>query len=466
MYLSKTRQYIFVGILLLVCWNCTVSAQEPIVLTLEGSIEIARQTNLSIQTIQERVKSAEAQVHSARAVLLPNVSLTSSYRYAKDLPKSVLEASGAFGPPGAGGNMPPPPDTGADDAGTALDVIELEFGAHHNLQAELSLRQSIFAWGRYYNNYQSAKSSLEAARRELAAAYNGLVLDVSEAFYNILLAMEFVKVSQQTVDLVEKQLQIAQNFFEAGASTNFDVLRAEVLLANARSNLIRAKNQARIAKDTYKNVLNIDLAEAVVVKGSLDRLSIELGLNSLIQRGMENRPEMQQFEFNEQAAKKQVDVAKTGNRPDLSFFTNYQIEGNERLEKMNRIWNLGFALNFPIFDGFATRAAVQQAESGLKRTQLGKQQVADTIEFEVRSAYLNLLEAKALIEVQKETVEQAQESVRIANLRYENGMITSVELTDAQLALSQAEVNRLQSLHDYAIGLAQLEKAIGQKLQN
>ena len=90
--------------------------------------------------------------------------------------------------------------------------------------------------------------------------------------------------------------------------------------------------------------------------------------------------------------------------------------------------------------------------------------MTDAIELEVRSAYLNLLEARTLIDVQRETVGQAQESVRIANLRYENGMITSVELTDAQLALSQAEVNRLQSLHDYVVGLARLEKAIGQKI--
>ena len=462
--LRITRPHVFIGTLLLsLLWNCTASAQAPKTLTLEDSIEIARQTNLSIQTTQERVKSAEAQVRSARAGLLPNVSLNSSYRYAKDLPKSVLEASGGFGPPaGAGGEIPPPADAGGGDE----NVIELEFGAHHNFQAELSLRQPIFAWGRYYNNYQSAQLSLEAAGKELDVAYNQLVLDVSEAFYSILLALEFVKVSQQTVDLVEKQLQIARNLFEAGASTNFDVLRAKVLLANARSNLIRAKNQARIATDAYKNVLNIDLGEAVAVQGSLDRPPIAPDLDALIQRGMENRPEMQQLEFNEGAAKKQVDVAKTGNRPDLSFFTNYQVDHNERLEKMNRVWNFGLALNFPIFDGFATRSAVKQAESGLKQTQLGKQQMTDAIEFEVRATYLNLLEAKALIEVQKETVAQAQESVRIANLRYENGMITSVELTDAQLALSQAEVNRLQSLHDYAVGLARLEKAIGQKLQN
>ncbi|MCZ6679970.1 MAG: TolC family protein [Candidatus Poribacteria bacterium] len=463
MHVSRFRQRFLVGTLVLVLCNCMASAQGARTLTLEESIEIARQTNLSIQTIQEVVKSAEAQVRSERAALLPKVSISGSYRYTKDLPTSVLEASGGFGPLDPGAEMPPPLDTAG---GADTNVIELEFGAHHNFQGELSLRQPIFVWGRYYYNYQSAKLSLEAVQKELDAAYNQLVLDVSEAFYSILLAMEFVKVAKQTVELVENQLQIARNLFDAGASTNFDVLRAKVLLANAKSQLIRARNQTRIATDAYKNILNIDLAEDVEVQGSLDRPMIELNLESLIQQAMAERPEMHQFEFNEQAAKKRVDVAKTGNRPDLSFFTNYQIEENERLEEMNRIWNVGFALNFPIFDGFATRAAVQQTKATLKQTQLGKQQMMDAIEFEVRSAYLNLLEAKALIEVQKETVEQAHESVRIANLRYENGMITSVELTDAQIARAQAEVNRLQSLHDYAVGLARLEKANGHALGN
>ena len=455
------QQHFSIGIsILLLLSTCTVSAQESKTLTLKDSLQIARQTNLSIQTTQERVKSAEAQVRAAHAGLLPNVSLNSNYRYAKDLPKSVLEASGAFGPPGAGGGLPSPADADSDSE----SIIELEFGAHHNFQAEVTLNQPIFAWGRYYKNYQSAKLNLEAAHKELDAAYNQLVLDVSETFYRVLLSFEFVKVSEQTVQLVEKQLKIAQNLFEAGASTNFDILRAEVLLANAKSNLIRAKNGERVAMAVYKNVLNIDLSDSIEVQGSLEQPILEFDLEPLIQQAMEKRPELHQLQFTEGAAKKQVDVAKARNRPALSFFTNYQFDHNERLVEMNRIWNLGFALNVPIFDGLATRAAVKQAESGLKQTQLGKQQVTDAIELEVRSAYLNLLEAKTLIDVQRETVEQAQESVRIANLRYENGMITSVELTDAQLALSQAEVNRLQSLHDYAVGLARLEKAIGQKI--
>jgi outer membrane protein len=462
MDVSKFRQYVVVGMFLLTLLNCTTWAQSTKALTLEESLDIARQTNLSIQSTQEQVESAKAQVRAARAGLLPNLSLSGNYTYFKDLPKSVLEASGGFGPPVPPAPGETPPTTGTDES----NLIELEFGAHHNFQGTLSLRQPVFAWGRYYYNYQSAKLGLEVAQKELEAAYNQLALDVSEGFYGVLVAQEFVRVAQQTVELVEKQLEVAKQRFEAGAATNFDVLRASVQLANTRSQLIRAQNRVKIAKDAFKNRLNINLNEDVEVQGNLEASVEPFDLEPLIQTAIENRPEIYQLDFSKQAGEKQVDVAKTGNRPDLSFFANYQVDDSERLTKMNRVWNLGFALNFPIFNGFATRAAVQQAESGVKQVQLQKQQLIDAIEFEVRSAYRNLIETQVLIDVQKETVEQAQESVRLANLRYENGMITNVELTDAQIALAQAEVNRLQTLHDYVVGRARLAKAIGQSLGN
>ncbi|MBI1930132.1 TolC family protein [Candidatus Poribacteria bacterium] len=449
---TRLQCRLFIGLLLFIA----SFAEAETRLTLEGSIEIAQKNNLSIQSQQEKVKSAEAQVRAARANMLANLSINGNYTYFKDLPKLVLKFSGD--------GFPLPPQAGGDGADSP--TTELEFGAHRNFTATLSLRQPIFAWGRYANAYRSAKLELEAARKELEAYSHRLTLEVTEAFYDVLLAVEFVKVAQQTVDLVDKQLQTAKVLSESGAATHFDVLRAEVQFANTKSQLIRAQNQVSIAEDMLKNVLNMELHENIRVNGSFALPQVELDLGWLIQTAIEKRSEIYQLDFNEQAAGKRVAVAKTRNRPDLSFFANYQVDDNERLAEMNRIWNVGFQINIPLFDGFAARATVQGAESGLRQIQLAKHQTTDAVELEVRIAYLNLLQSKALIATQKETVEQAQESVRLANLRYTNGMITSVELTDAQLALAQAEVNRLQAQHGYIVGLARLEKAIGQKLGN
>ena len=458
--------FVCVGTFLFFLINLSLVAQEPQVLTLEESIEIAKQGNLTLQTAEQNLKAAEAQVRAARAGLLPRITASGNYTYFKDIQKSVIQAEGGFGFPMPDREVDGPSPPSADNES---DLIELEFGAHHNAQGTVSLTQPIFAWGRYYYGYQAAEFNYQAMQRDVDAASNQLRLDVSEAFYGALVAQEFVRVAQQSVSLVEEQLAIAEASFEAGAATNFDVLRAKVQLANAKSQLIRGQNGVQTAKNAYKTVLNLPLSENISVKGTLEipenHKIPTLDLDSLIQQALENRPEVHRTQFTEYAARKQIDIAKTRSRPDLGFFTNYQISQNERLTEMNRIWSLGVQINIPIFDGFATRAAVQQTESALEQVQLGGTQVKVGVEFEVRAAYLNLRGAETIIEVQREAVTQAHESVRIANLQFQNGIITTVALTDTQLALAQAEVNRLQAYHDYIVGFARLEKAIGQKLQ-
>ena len=458
--------FVCAGTFLFLLINLSVVAQEPQVLTLEESIEIAEQSNLTLQTAEQNLKAAEAQVRAARAGLLPRITASGNYTYFKDIQKSVIQAEGGFGFPMPGEEMNGMSPPSADNES---DLIELEFGAHHNAQGTINLTQPIFAWGRYYYGYQAADLNYQAIQRDVDAAYNQLRLDVSEAFYGTLVALEFVRVVQQSVSLVEEQLAIAEMSLDAGAATDFDVLRAKVQLANAKSQLIRAQNGVQTAKNAYKTVLNIPLSENISVKGTLEvpenHKIPALKLGALVQQALDYRPEVHRTQFTEHAARKQIDIAKTRSRPDLGFFTNYQISQNERLTEMNRIWSLGLQINIPIFDGFATRAAVQQSESTLKQVQLGGTQVKVGVEFEVRAAYLNLRGAETIIEVQREAVAQARESVRIANLQFQNGVITTVALTDTQLALAQAEVNRLQAYHDYIVGLARLEKAIGQTLK-
>ena len=439
-----------------------IEHRQSLNLTLEESVARSREDNLIILSLKEKVGAAEAQVRVARARLLPHVSVNGNYTYFKDLSRSVLEfGNGGFPSfPGADGMT----ENGGD--GSAASVTEIEFGAHHNLQATLSLRQPVFAWGRYSYAYQGAKLDLEAARKELQSGLDQLSLDVSEAFHGALLAQEFAKVAGQTVALVQEQLDMARKRFDAGAATNFDVLRAQVQLANTTTQLLQAQNRVEVARNAFKNLLNIDLADEIHLQGSFEFPEVSnLELEALIRLSKQNRPEIQQLELGEAAGQKRLEVAKTGNRPDLALFSNYQVDDNEKLTKMNRIWNVGVQINIPIFDGLATRASVQQAKSGLEQAQLAKRRTIDFVEFEVRTAYLNLTQAKSSIDVQKETVAQAEESMRIANLRYENGMLTSVELTDAQLALAQAEVNHLQARHDYVVEFARLERAVGQSLR-
>ena len=440
----------------------SVYANETKVLNLEQSLATAKENNLAIQAALENLKAAEAQITASRATMLPRLTANGNYTYFRDVQKSVIQAEGGFGFPVPGEDMdemqPSNPDNEAE-------LIELEFGAQHNIQGTVSLTQPIFAWGRYYDTYKTAKIGYQAAQEDVNTAYQKLRVDVFNAFYAVLITQEFVKVAEQSLELVEKQLNIAQTAFEAGTATNFDVLRAKVQLANAKSQLIRAKNSVKNAKNIYKTTLNLPLSQEISVQGTFEVKDVNIQLDDLIDIALDKRPEVRKALLNEEVGEKQISIAKTRRLPDLAFFSNYQISHNERLIQMNRIWSLGLQINVPIFDGFATKAAIEQSESILKQSQLGTAQVKTVIESEVRKAYLDLHEARSLIDTQRETVSQAEETVRIATLQFENGMITTVEMTDAQLALMQSKVNRLQAYHDYVIGLVRLEKAIGQRIE-
>ena len=224
---------IWVGTFLLLLITLSVSAEEPKLLNLEQSLQIAKQNNLTILAAEQKLKSAEAQISVARSALMPRISANGNYTYFKDVQKSVIQAEGGFGFPIPSEEMN---DMSTPSVDNEAELIELEFGAHHNLQGTVSLSQPIFAWGRYHYNYQATKLGYEAAQKELTAAYEKLRLDVYEAFYRVLIAQEFVKVAEQSVELVEKQLGIAQTSFDAGAATNlmYFVLKSNSQMQNRK----------------------------------------------------------------------------------------------------------------------------------------------------------------------------------------------------------------------------------------
>lgn len=450
--------------------------QQPITLTLQESLDFAYKNSKSIKIAQENVKLTEGKVDEAIAAMLPNISGTGSYTYfIKPLvvmdEETISQMQEAFKgmfpamPPGTGAGMPPTQPAAGPASPTKIEADE------HNFRASATLQQPLFTWGKLINNYKQAKLNLEAARQGLESAKQQLTFDVTKSFYGVLLAQEFVKVTEEAVGQVEKHLKTANDLFNAGVATNYDVLRASVQLANIRSQLIRAQNALRLAKEGFKMTLGLDLSAEVNVEGKFEYNPAQRKLEEFMELALENRPDLKQLQLQEKAGEKIVSIAKAGNKPNLALVSSYEANKSGRWEDdemdwrgAKQSWNVTLALNIPIFDGLATRARVKQAKSGLNQIKLGKAQMMDGIQLEVKSAYLALQEAQALLDAQRETVQQAQEGLRIANLQYENGVITSVQLTDAQLALTQAEVNRLQALFDYTVGLAKLEKAVGIRL--
>ena len=453
----------FISTFLLACsWGFALGQGTPVrTLSLQESIDTAMIENLSVKVAEEKVETAKQKVNEARAGFMPVLSASGSYVFFGRLPTVELD-------------LGLPPEVmemfgveGAQDSGPS----EIETGSEDTYRVGLSLQQPIFTWGQILNNYKQSKLSLEASKQELEAVKQQIILDVTTVFYGVLLTEKLVNVGEMAVDQVEAHLQIANKLFDAGVATNFDVLRAKVRLANTRSRLIRVQNGLRLVKDNLKNIINMEMDTQITAVGELTYYPLDLSLDQLIESAMSNRPELKQLQFQELVGEKFISLAKAGNRPSLAMIGNYNYDSyadtlSDVFEKdeWNNSWSVGLALQIPIFDGLTTRSRVKQAKSGLRQIQIGREQLADSIGLEVRASFFGFQESKELLKAQEETIQQAEESLRIANLRYENGMITNIELMDAELAFTQAQINRFNALHDYAIAIARLEKASASKL--
>ncbi|MDO9068239.1 MAG: TolC family protein, partial [Deltaproteobacteria bacterium] len=134
-------------------------------------------------------------------------------------------------------------------------------------------------------------------------------------------------------------------------------------------------------------------------------------------------------------------------------------------DEWNKNWDLGVSASWPLFDGGSGLGRIKEARANARQLRLAKQQVEDWIRLEVLAGYLTLKASEKAIFSQQLAGEQAQEALKIARARYESGQATNLDVLDAQLALTQAQTNRIQAVHDYLVSLAKLEKAVGTPLK-
>lgn len=430
-------------------WRLVAAQEAAYTFTIAQGISHALSNSREFQIAQKDVELADEKVKEARAALLPQLMLDTGYTFDGDLPTIVLD--GDF-PLNLGGL---PADT---------EPIEIEMGATHNFQGRAQATYPLFTWGQLGNIYRQAVLGKQAAERTLEAVQLDIELKVRQAFHGVLLAQAFVDVTEQSLAQVERRYELAQQQKAAGVTTRLEVIRANVQVVNTRSQLIQAQNQCKLAEENLKLTLGFSLDDTVLIDGNLHAELKSMNVDQAIATALERRPEIRQIEIQEQIGEKQVKVAKAGNKPRISTFGNYIFNDSER-QSYDTSWSVGVAIQFPIFDGFATRARVNQARVNLDQIQTTKAQLIDGIKLEAKSAVFGLEATQKLIDAQKGIVEQAAEGLRIANVQYEAGLITGVELTDVELSHTQAQVNHLQAIHDYIIAVARLERAMGARLK-
>jgi outer membrane protein len=307
---------------------------------------------------------------------------------------------------------------------------------------------------------------------QLEAVINQQLLAVRTQFYTVLLAKQRIAVQEESVNLLQRQLQDAKNRFDAGTTSNFDVLRAEVALANGQPPLIQARNDFRIAIEQLRQVIGItggsgkDLTSIPDIQGTLDIAEpAAIELPDALSAARANRPELQQLLRLREAGEQSVKANRAGYYPEIDLIGAYEVTRsplngawNNRVEG----WMGGVQASWNIFDGRATAGRVMQAKSQLAQARLTVASTELAIDVQVRQAYSSLVEAWELVQASVKTVEQAREALRLANVRYEAGTATQLDVLTSQVALTEARLNELQSHYGYNVALAGMRQAMGQ----
>jgi len=410
-------------------------------LTLQQCLDLALRQNPTILKAREEIRRTRGVILEARASALPQLNGNGQY---EQIAKSAI-------------------DTFPGTNGVFLNQTR-------PWTAQLEVSQLVYSGGKVRAALRAAKLEDRIAALGFERAVEDIILAVRTNFYQILSDRAQVEVHEQSVKLLEQQLRDAQSRFDVGAVPRFDVLRAEVELENAKPPLIRAQNDLRLSKEALVKLLAIDSRNQtndftpINFEGELVYVPQTWDLAIALQRALVNRPELLQAEQQIGVAEANVKVATAGYKPQASLFANYGWANSMFTNQMTDIrdgWAVGARLDWAIFDGMLTRGRVTQARAVLQEANLDYADTRREVELEVRQAYSSYLQTLELIEAQKKTVEEAEESLRLAEARFRAGTGTQLDVLSAQTALTDARSNEVQALFDYNVAIATLERVTG-----
>lgn len=401
------------------------------VLTMDEAVATALETQPQIQARLSDYAAARHRVDQALAPLLPQ--FTGAVSASRSQSSTLI------------GTAPGPVSFARDFADT--------------FQAQVALSQLLFDFGKNLAATEAARKLAAVALEDVELQRQLIALAVKEAYTNLLFAQRLVRVQQQALERAELNLRSARGFYEVGTRPKSDVARAEVDVANARVDLIRARNAERLARVALNTAMGIDIDTPTQVQDNLVFEPVRLDRTEIRAEALRERPEYRQARLRVEAAVAQERRAFRDFFPDITGSGTYGAVRPELAE----VWSLTLSLTWPLYDGGGRLARYREARANLEAARARVRALELDIAREVEQAQISVEEAQERLLAAQTAVASAQENFRLAQGRFDAGVGTILELTDAQLALTQAQNLEAQALADYRIALYRLDRARGRR---
>lgn len=331
----------------------------------------------------------------------------------------------------------------------------------------VSVEQSIFEGGKNIANLKQVNLALKVQEENLRSQKLAVEFETQRLYYGILLAHENERIAQELLDQAQSHYEIVKRKFEEGVSSKFDLLQSKVQISKVTPELVKAQNAKELIAAEFKKLIGLERQSSVALQGELSHPFIDIDEEKFLETAYEKKPELIIKELEIDIEKQDISAAKAIGMPRVNAGFNYEYKSDDTADMFNsrhNNWNVGISISIPLFDGFSAKAKVDEAKARYAQAELSKVDADETVALEVRRGVLNLVQAQAIIESQKDSIEEAREAVTIAEVRYDNGGGTNLDVLDAQVSLSQIEKNLSQGIYDYLMGNAYLNRTIGVSL--
>lgn len=406
-------------------------------LGIDSAIQTALEKNPEILAAIQQIRLTSGQVVQVRAAMLPTLQANSGYNVQSD----------TLANPG------------------------FDFGLVNNNQAwnvNLAINQNIWSGWKNQADFSAAKLSNESAYYSLRQTIDKVVADTKKLFYDVIFNRALIRVREESVAVLQSQLQDQQSRFEAGTVPRFNVLQAEVALANAIPPVIQARNALRISQFALVKQLGLDYPSdpsliPIDVLGQLDYNPIKIDLVKSVFTALTRNPSLKVQRQNILIGKEQLKSAMSGFQPTLNATAGYQAFNVPTASSLDQAVNglfFGVTGSWNIFDGLATVGATQTARASLQQSMINYDNGARTVELDVQRAVSNLIEAQEVIDSQRANVVQATEALRLSRERLDAGAGTQLDVLNAQVSLLQAQTTELEGRYRYITALAEYNRVL------
>ena len=406
-------------------------------LKIEDAIQTAIKQNPEILGAVQELNTSSGKFISIRSRIIPQVSLNSNYGF------------------------------------TSREINDVNFGGG-NVNSEawsvnVEFSQLIYDGGAVVSGIRAALSDEQEAYYRLRGVIDSVISQVKTNFFEVVLNRALIIANQQSVDLLTEQLKDQQNRYEAGTVPRFNVLQAEVALANAKPPLIQAQNNYRVSMYQLVRLLGMDYPPGFPsevpfnIVGKLDYKPRTLNSDESVRIAVARNPDLKaqrQLILGEAA---RVNQQVAGYLPQISASARQTNESDfltNNLTDMVNGWFFGVKGSWAIWDGLLTYGNVKSAKARMEQAKINYDNGVREVILQVQQAISKLLEARETVDSQEASVVQGVEALRLAQERLDAGAGTQLDVLNQQTSLLQSQTFLLQAYYSYIQGLAEYDRAL------